>query len=140
MSLGLTIRKPSALPYAVPSISVCRSVSDYQTLSSPAPLTSTAPGVTASSSWSSSSAPVETSISRGQVPSDVHAHAPRTFIALGSNIGDRISHIRRAVAALQEGGFELVGCSRLYESEPMYVEDQERFINGAIEVSGGEWA
>ncbi|RSH87120.1 trifunctional dihydropteroate synthetase [Saitozyma podzolica] len=113
MSLGLTIRKPSALPYAVPSIT---------------------PGVTASSSWSSSSAPVETSISRGQVPSDVHAHAPRTFIALGSNIGDRISHIRRAVAALQEGGCELVGCSRLYESEPMYVEDQERFINGAIEI------
>jgi dihydroneopterin aldolase/2-amino-4-hydroxy-6-hydroxymethyldihydropteridine diphosphokinase/dihydropteroate synthase len=137
-ALGLTIRKPSALPYAVPSISVSRCPSHYPDISNNAAAaaasTSTAPGVTASSST-----PVETvETNRVQVPSDANAHDPRTFIALGSNIGDRISHIRRAVAALQEGGCELVGCSRLYESEPMYVEDQERFINGAIEVSGGE--
>ena len=58
------------------------------------------------------------------------------YVALGSNIGDRIGHIRKAVASLEEvEGIEVRSTSRLYESEPMYVEDQDRFINGAIEVS-----
>lgn len=58
-------------------------------------------------------------------------------MAVGSNIGDSVGHIRRAVNALEVGGCEIRRCSRLYESEPMYVEDQERFVNGVIEVSSG---
>ena len=58
------------------------------------------------------------------------------FIAIGSNIGDRIGHLRRAVDHVAtQPGIKLVSTSRLYESEPMYVEDQDRFINGVIEVS-----
>lgn len=57
------------------------------------------------------------------------------FIAVGSNIGDRIGHIRRAVQELEANGCTLLGTSRLYESKPMYVEDQDLFINGVIEVS-----
>jgi dihydroneopterin aldolase/2-amino-4-hydroxy-6-hydroxymethyldihydropteridine diphosphokinase/dihydropteroate synthase len=59
----------------------------------------------------------------------------RAFIALGSNIGDRVNHIRRAVNNLEEGeGVEVTRTGRMYESEPMYVEDQDRFINTVIEV------
>jgi dihydroneopterin aldolase/2-amino-4-hydroxy-6-hydroxymethyldihydropteridine diphosphokinase/dihydropteroate synthase len=60
----------------------------------------------------------------------------RAFIALGSNIGDRVGNIRRAVDALEVegGGVKVTRTGRMYESEPMYVEDQDRFINTVIEV------
>jgi len=57
------------------------------------------------------------------------------FIALGSNIGDRVGNIRRAVNSLEREGVEVVRTGRMYESEPMYVEDQARFVNTVIEVS-----
>jgi dihydroneopterin aldolase/2-amino-4-hydroxy-6-hydroxymethyldihydropteridine diphosphokinase/dihydropteroate synthase len=62
--------------------------------------------------------------------------ARRIFIALGSNIGDRLSHFNRSISLLQAYGLTLVQTGRIYESEPMYVEDQDRFMNTAIEVRG----
>lgn len=63
----------------------------------------------------------------------------RAVIALGSNIGDRVRNINRAVNLLvaQTAGdhqTDLVQTSWLYESEPMYVEDQAKFVNGAVLV------
>ncbi|KAK6442225.1 trifunctional dihydropteroate synthetase [Oleoguttula sp. CCFEE 5521] len=56
-------------------------------------------------------------------------------IALGSNIGDRIGEIEKACRAIDEDpDMRIVDTSCLYESEPMYVEDQDRFINGACEI------
>jgi len=43
--------------------------------------------------------------------------------------------VRRAVNSLEGAGVEVVRTGRMYESEPMYVEDQARFINTVIEVS-----
>ena len=43
--------------------------------------------------------------------------------------------MRRAVDSLEKEGVEVVRTGRMYESEPMYVEDQARFINTVIEVS-----
>ena len=43
--------------------------------------------------------------------------------------------MRRAVNSLEGAGVEVVRTGRMYESEPMYVEDQARFINTVIEVS-----
>ena len=57
------------------------------------------------------------------------------FIALGSNIGDRVGNVRRAVNSIEREGVEVVRTGRMYESEPMYVEDQARFVNTVIEVS-----
>ncbi|RVU34165.1 2-amino-4-hydroxy-6-hydroxymethyldihydropteridine diphosphokinase [Hwanghaeella grinnelliae] len=55
------------------------------------------------------------------------------FVALGSNLGDRAGHIRDAVALLaQSEGFEVVAVAPLYESAPMYVEDQPRFVNTCL--------
>lgn len=55
------------------------------------------------------------------------------FIALGSNLGDSAGHIRDAVAALERAeGFEVTAVAPLYESAPMYVEDQPRFVNTCL--------
>ena len=57
-------------------------------------------------------------------------------MALGSNIGDRVGNIKSAIRMLETSGCRVTGCGRMYESEPMYVEEQERFINSVIEVGG----
>lgn len=55
------------------------------------------------------------------------------FVALGSNLGDRVGHIRDAVVLLgQADGFEVTAVAPLYESAPMYVEDQPRFVNTCL--------
>jgi len=59
----------------------------------------------------------------------------RAIIALGGNIGDRISNIEEACQVMDSRGINVVRTSSLYETEAMYVVDQEPFINGACEVS-----
>lgn len=57
-------------------------------------------------------------------------------IALGSNIGDRIGNIEKAVEMLAKADdCKLVDTSFLYETEPMYVTDQAKFINGACRIA-----
>lgn len=59
----------------------------------------------------------------------------RIFVALGSNIGNRIENIESACREIDnESDIRIVRTSALYETEPMYVQDQERFFNGACEV------
>ncbi len=58
------------------------------------------------------------------------------FIGIGSNMGDRLGNISRAVDAvahIPETHVEEV--SHAYESEPAYVEEQPAFLNAVIEVS-----
>ena len=56
------------------------------------------------------------------------------YIALGSNVGDRLSMIESACHEMGCRGINVVRTSGLYETEPMYVEEQQLFINGACEV------
>jgi 2-amino-4-hydroxy-6-hydroxymethyldihydropteridine diphosphokinase/dihydropteroate synthase len=59
----------------------------------------------------------------------------RAYIALGSNVGDRLDMIEKACDALNaDPDIKITRTSSLYETEPMYVEDQARFLNGACEV------
>jgi 2-amino-4-hydroxy-6-hydroxymethyldihydropteridine diphosphokinase len=51
------------------------------------------------------------------------------YLGLGSNLGDREAHLRRAVELLKPRRV-----SSLYESEPMYVTDQPRFLNIVAEL------
>jgi dihydroneopterin aldolase/2-amino-4-hydroxy-6-hydroxymethyldihydropteridine diphosphokinase/dihydropteroate synthase len=108
--LDLTIRKPSALPFACPSISISRTKA-------------------------TSRRPTRTSLTETTGSNETDTQGERVFIALGSNIGDRVGNIRRAVDGLEKERVEVVRTGRMYESEPMYVEDQARFINTVIEVS-----
>ncbi|MCJ1478201.1 trifunctional dihydropteroate synthetase [Lambiella insularis] len=59
----------------------------------------------------------------------------RTYIALGSNVGDRIKNLESACRQLSQEGIRVLRTSALYETEPMYVENQNAFINGVCEVS-----
>ena len=56
------------------------------------------------------------------------------FIALGSNVGDRIAMLEAACALMKVEGIQVQRTSALYETTPMYLEDQERFINGVCQV------
>lgn len=57
-------------------------------------------------------------------------------IAIGSNVGDRYHNIESALRDLEShaNNFKIRDTSFLYESEPMYVLDQDRFLNCAILV------
>ena len=66
--------------------------------------------------------------------SDVRSGWHRAYIALGSNIGNRIEMIESAVREMSNRGLPVIRTSALYETKPMYLEDQEAFINGACEV------
>lgn len=56
------------------------------------------------------------------------------YVALGSNLGDRIGMIEKACNEMAARGITIKRTSCLWETEPMYVLDQENFINGACEV------
>ena len=52
-------------------------------------------------------------------------------IALGSNLGDRLQHLRVGVDGLSQLG-EVVATSRLYETEPVGGPDQGRYLNAVL--------
>ncbi|KAI9639960.1 trifunctional dihydropteroate synthetase [Ciborinia camelliae] len=56
------------------------------------------------------------------------------YIALGSNLGDRVAWIEMACNKMSERGIKVKRTSGLWETEPMYVLDQANFLNGACEV------
>ncbi|EAU34867.1 hypothetical protein ATEG_04420 [Aspergillus terreus NIH2624] len=58
----------------------------------------------------------------------------RAFIALGSNVGDRFEMIEKACAELERANIRVRRTSSLFETAPMYVLDQDPFINGVCEV------
>jgi 2-amino-4-hydroxy-6-hydroxymethyldihydropteridine diphosphokinase len=59
----------------------------------------------------------------------------RAYIGLGANLGDREGTIRRAVDRLGgEQGIEILGISRLRETDPVGFAEQPRFLNGALAV------
>jgi hypothetical protein len=59
----------------------------------------------------------------------------RALIAFGSNMGDRVGHIERALMEMERRRLNIKSVSSLYETEPMYVINQDVFLNGACEVS-----
>lgn len=52
-------------------------------------------------------------------------------IGLGTNVGDRLGHLQSAIDQLQDV-LRLSAVSSIYETEPMYVEDQPLFWNAAV--------
>lgn len=57
----------------------------------------------------------------------------RTFIGLGSNLGNQFEFLQAAVDGLQELGLNL-RASRVVKSKPMYVLDQPDFLNAVVEM------
>lgn len=56
----------------------------------------------------------------------------RAYLGLGSNLGDRLHHLRRAVGALEE----VVAVSPVYETAPVGgPDDQGAYLNLVVELS-----
>jgi 2-amino-4-hydroxy-6-hydroxymethyldihydropteridine diphosphokinase len=54
----------------------------------------------------------------------------RAFLALGSNIGDRVGHLRAAVAAIPD----VEAVSAVYETPPVSEVEQDRFLNMVVRL------
>ena len=63
----------------------------------------------------------------------------RTFLSLGSNLGDRRAYLRAAVDALGRGPeMKLLGISKVYETAPVEVEDEQPdYLNCVVELACG---
>ena len=57
------------------------------------------------------------------------------YLALGSNVGDRHSYIRRAVEALSTAGTVVERVSTIIETEPVGGPAQGRFLNAVLKVT-----
>lgn len=55
------------------------------------------------------------------------------YLGLGSNVGDREEHLRRAVDDLQARDLRFRRASGLYETEPMGLREQRWFLNQVAE-------
>lgn len=73
---------------------------------------------------------------RRLLSSDVRKGQHRAYLALGSNLGNRVKMIESALREMCDRGLTVLRSSALYETKPMYLENQESFINGACEVCG----
>jgi len=61
---------------------------------------------------------------------------PYAWIGIGSNVGDREGYVRQALGALAAvPGTEVTGVSSLYETAPVGMTEQERFINAVAELT-----
>jgi len=77
--------------------------------------------------------PPKRNISANSTP-ETQKDSVRAYIAIGSNLGKRMRWIERALRELKSRGIIIKRTSSLWETEPMYVTDQNRFLNGVIEV------
>ncbi|MGA2011039.1 MAG: 2-amino-4-hydroxy-6-hydroxymethyldihydropteridine diphosphokinase [Solirubrobacteraceae bacterium] len=60
----------------------------------------------------------------------------RGYLGLGSNIGDRRSHLTAAVAALPAHGVRVLASSSVYDTEPVgLILDQPEFLNACLAIA-----
>ena len=85
--------------------------------------------------FSTSMNPLSNSASAGSSRATKDSRLRRVFIALGSNMGDRISMIETACRLMEKRGIRIQRTSSLFETAPMYVTEQGEFVNGVCEVS-----
>ena len=59
----------------------------------------------------------------------------KSFLGLGSNIGERIAYIEKAVKEISEiPGLKLISSSSVYETDPWGKQNQNDFLNSVIEI------
>lgn len=56
------------------------------------------------------------------------------IVALGSNLGDREENLRQAIKRITSQRMSLIKMSSIYETEPMYYESQDWFLNCVVAV------
>ncbi len=53
----------------------------------------------------------------------------KVYLSLGSNLGDRLANLERALSLLDSGGCQVVKRSSVYETAPLYLLKQPAFFN-----------
>jgi 2-amino-4-hydroxy-6-hydroxymethyldihydropteridine diphosphokinase len=56
------------------------------------------------------------------------------YLSLGSNVGDRETHLRAAIEKLPEAGVKVLRVSPIYETEPVEYTAQGWFLNLVVEA------
>jgi 2-amino-4-hydroxy-6-hydroxymethyldihydropteridine diphosphokinase len=56
------------------------------------------------------------------------------FLGLGSNLGDRLGNLQRAVELLKGRGMKVIRSSRVYETDPVGGPPQPDYLNVVVEV------
>ncbi len=56
------------------------------------------------------------------------------YLSLGSNLGDRMEYLSRAIAELGAGGLHVKRVSSIYETEPVGPQSQPWFLNVVVEA------
>ena len=59
----------------------------------------------------------------------------RVYLSLGSNLGDRVANLRRALRMLGEAGAQIRRVSSFYKTEPVDVRAQAWFVNCVVEAA-----
>jgi 2-amino-4-hydroxy-6-hydroxymethyldihydropteridine diphosphokinase len=62
--------------------------------------------------------------------------ARTAYLGLGSNLGDRAANLLRAITALVSGDLHLGAVSSIYETDPVDIIDQPKFLNLVATVTG----
>ncbi|MFS1510818.1 2-amino-4-hydroxy-6-hydroxymethyldihydropteridine diphosphokinase [Chengkuizengella sp. SCS-71B] len=57
------------------------------------------------------------------------------YIGLGSNIGERETYLKDAVQQLNKSPIKVIGCSNIYETDPVGYTDQNAFLNMVVLVT-----
>jgi 2-amino-4-hydroxy-6-hydroxymethyldihydropteridine diphosphokinase len=68
---------------------------------------------------------------KDQIPGPTHV----AYLGVGTNVGDRVRNLHSALALVNRGEVRIVDSSFLYESKPMYFEEQSPFLNAVIKVN-----
>jgi 2-amino-4-hydroxy-6-hydroxymethyldihydropteridine diphosphokinase len=75
--------------------------------------------------------------SKSQIKNQQSKIKMRSYIGLGSNLGDRAANLAAALRATNNAGLEVVRTSSIYESEPVGVPDQQPlYLNMVAELRG----
>ncbi len=56
------------------------------------------------------------------------------YLALGSNLGDRLQYIQKAIAELEACGLKVLKLSTVIETDPLEAPPQGRFLNAVLKV------
>lgn len=57
----------------------------------------------------------------------------KAYVGLGSNVGDRLENLKRAVASMRSIGLKVMATSSVYETDPVGP-PQPDFLNAAVEI------
>jgi 2-amino-4-hydroxy-6-hydroxymethyldihydropteridine diphosphokinase len=59
----------------------------------------------------------------------------RAYVALGSNLGDRVAHLQSAVDGLHDAaGVTVVAVSRVYETDPVGGPEQDAYLDAVVAI------